>query len=96
MDGMIRISKARRGLMGVFLACLLVLIGCLGASHGHDTGHGHHECDICQVSAQPYMGAKPAIQAEPPPPPELAPEGSKSTFSIRRSSPFSSRAPPAF
>jgi hypothetical protein len=86
--------RARRFLLGAFLLYLFGLLGFLGSTHSHDSGHSHPECQLCQATAQPYSAPEPALCPESPAVPVLVVEAVWAPILACRFQPFASRAPP--
>jgi len=87
--------QTRRLVLGAFLLYLFGLLGYLGVTHQHDAAHSHPECQLCQVTAQPYAAPVPVVCPENPAVPVLVVEKVWEPILAFRFQPFSSRAPPA-
>lgn len=88
-----------RILIGVFAIYLLGLLGYIAPSHKHETGDGHsrthQDCQLCQVSAQPFTAAEPGLCPETPAGPVRLVEAVWEPILACRHQPFASRAPPS-
>ncbi|MDQ3001146.1 MAG: hypothetical protein M3Y08_07790 [Fibrobacterota bacterium] len=91
--------KSRRLLLGAFLFYLFGLLGFAGEAHHHDESASHgqsqQECQLCQISTQPYAAPVPMACPESPAAPTVLVEAVWHHVLSHRHLPFSSRAPPA-
>jgi hypothetical protein len=99
MRGFQRIPLAtRRLLLGAFVIYLFGLLGYMGASHHHADGNGpgsHQDCQLCQVSHQPFVAPDPLACPETPAGPVALVESVWAPILACRHLPFASRAPPS-
>jgi hypothetical protein len=88
-------SGYSRLLLGAFLLYLFGVLGFQGLSHRHEASSSQADCQLCQISSQPFLAAT------PPPHPllkaiDLAPaEAGPEQVRPPRHFHFSSRAPPS-
>ncbi|HKP97154.1 MAG TPA: hypothetical protein VJ385_15500 [Fibrobacteria bacterium] len=92
--------KLQRLLLGTFLLYLFGVLGYLGTSHKHETSGkshppSHSECQLCHVTAQPYVVPEPLVCPESPTVPVQVIEAVWAPILASRFQPFSSRAPPS-
>jgi hypothetical protein len=91
--------QTRRLLLGAFLLYLFGLLGYLGPAHKHEPSssgsQSHPECQLCQISAQPYAAPEPLVCPEAPAVPVRLVEAVWEPILAFRFQPFSSRAPPS-
>jgi hypothetical protein len=91
--------KSRRLLLGAFLVYFFGLLGFAGQAHHHDESASHgqsqQECQLCQISTQPFAAPAPMVCPESPSVLLHVVDAVWEPFLSDRHSPFSSRAPPS-
>lgn len=88
-----------RILLSVFVVYLIGLLGYVAPSHKHESADGnsrsHQDCQLCQVSAEPFVAAQPCLCPETPAAPVSLVEAVWEPVFACRHQPFASRAPPS-
>jgi hypothetical protein len=91
--------NTRRFFLGAFMVYLFGMLGFMGASHHHADGDGrpgsHPDCQLCQVSQQPFVAPDPLACPETPAGPVALVESVWAPILASRYQPFASRAPPS-
>jgi hypothetical protein len=84
-----------RLLLGAFVLYLFGLLGFLGPSHSHHGGPAGENCQLCQVSSQPFLAAVPAVAPVEHPALRALCSADRPSPVAPRHFHFASRGPPA-